>query len=334
MKILDKYFGGVFVITADAKSELRANRTISQLEQVSDKVRIFDAVVGDQLPPAGWWRAGNGAWGCLMSHVAIAQMAWKEGLTSYIVFEDDAILIDGFAEKLEEFMSSMPENWDQIYLGGQHRASPRNVNECVLEPRRVNRTHCFALKRDTIPEFLNHVTDFQDHIQSSFPKHIDHRLEDAHRSRRWNTYCPSWWLVGQGENQSQINGRYHPNKWWDHDNGFVKQMTYIYCDRKPTEEEMKYLHFGWAEREKDSLLDPYFLSNPQNPRDGMHTIADEAFACRKLPAAAWGEMEESESRRFREDWPNHIKLSEADLPNLANYPANGLFHHRWLNPEK
>ena len=335
MKVLDKYFSTVHLMTLEPDSE-RAKRSIEGIRKFTDNLTVVTGIRGDELPPARWYRAGNGAWGCLQTHIRIAQDAWLRGDETYLVFEDDVVFDRDFENLLEDFMQKLPENWDQIYLGGQHRKSPRWVNDAVYEAGRINRTHCFALRRGSIPEFLNHVTDFKDHIDASFPKHIDHRLEDAHNKRRWITYTPSWWLVGQGENDSQINGRWHPDKWWDYNSGVTYKFPFIWADREPTEEEHRLLHFGWAERKKGfKLIDPYFQSEPANPCRGMRVISQEAFDCRKLAAAAFYEDDSVEAETFLNSWEGPVlKLSELGvdkLRELCDYPRNGLFKHRWLS---
>jgi|TARA_R110002167_G_scaffold102250_2_gene265420 hypothetical protein len=336
MKILDKYFERVVLMTLDPDED-RAKRSIAGLSCFTDNLLLEPAIRGDQLPPAKWWRAGNGAWGCLQTHVRIAQQAWLDGVANYIVFEDDIIFDSEFEQRLAEFMEALPENWDQIYLGGQHRAAPRHVCDEVYEAKRINRTHCFALKRDTIPDFLNHVTDYGDHIESGYPKHIDHRLEDAHKSRRWVTYTPSWWLVGQGENNSMVNGRQHPDKWWDYNPAFSRKLPFVWVDREPSGEELKWIHLGWSTRPDGfKHLDPCFLKEQESPKHDMRVIGHEAFECRRIPGAALYEDPLIDAHSILGHWDGPIlKLSETtpdELEELCNYPRNGLFTHRWINP--
>ena len=338
MKVLDKHFGTVHLMTLDPDSA-RARRSIEALSEFTDNLNVVQAIRGDELPPAPWYRAGNGAWGCLQTHIRIAQDAWLRGDETYIVFEDDVVFTKDFAPLLDDFMANVPENWDQVYLGGQHRKEPRWVNPAVYEARRVNRTHCFALSRGAIPEFLTHVTDFKDHVEASFEKHIDHRLEDAHDARRWVTYTPSWWLVGQGENLSGINGRWHPDKWWDHNLGATSQFPFVWIDREPTEEELRFLHLGWADRgEGFKYLDPFFRTSPKQPSKGMNTIMQEAYECRRIAGVAFYEDPKLDPAPFTAAWGGgFLKLSElslSELANLCDYPLNGFFKHRWFEAGK
>lgn len=337
MKVLDRYFDRVCLMTLGPESE-RARRAAAEIRQHTANLRVVQAIRGDDLYPAPWYRAGNGAWGCLQTHVRIAQDAWLDKVERYLVFEDDAILIDGFERLAQEFLGSLPENWDQVYLGGQHTKPPRWVNRFTYEPRSVNRTHCFGLQREAIPEFLSHVTDARAHLDAGYPQHIDHRLEDAHQSRRWVTYAPSWWLVGQGENHSGINGRWHPDKWWDHPPGNLQKFPWIWVDREPTEQERRLIHFGWSDRvEGTEYLDPYFASQPQDEGNGMRIINAEAFECRRLAAASFYEAPEVDPHHYLDHWEGDVfRLSDMtprDLEEIADYPGNGMFQHRWLNPK-
>ena len=91
-------FGRAYVINL----ENRPDRKI-QFENRARKANITGyefvrAVHGDSCVPPHWWRAGNGAWGCLMTHLRVAQDAIMDGVKNYVVFEDDVVFIKGFAE--------------------------------------------------------------------------------------------------------------------------------------------------------------------------------------------------------------------------------------------
>lgn len=333
MPVLDDHFERISLMTLDPSTP-RARRAIGVLSKFSNKFRIVKGVRGDDLPHPPGYRAGNGAWGCLQTHVRIAQDAWLDEVENYLVLEDDVVFDPDFETLLPQFMRAVPENWDQIYLGGQHRSDPRWVNDAVYDARQINRTHAFALRRGIIPEFLKHVLDMRDHFDAKWVKHIDHRLEDAHLSRRWVTYAPSWWLVGQGENQSGINGKWHPNKWWDHNPGWSNKLPLINVDREPTPDELKCLHFGWADRpDGKKYIDPFFLQPPRDPGKGVRIIQQEAFECRRLAGVATFEHDFDPTPYFDAWEAPVIALStNPDLAQLCDYPRNGSFKHRWVNP--
>ena len=134
-------------------------------------------------------------------------------LDSILILEDDVFFVNGALEMLNDFMESVPDNWDQIYLGGEHKASVGVVNEWVVRGMSVNRTHAHAIKAPCYQRFYRHITFASDFIRTH--KHVDHQLEVAHQRRDWNVYCPVEWIAGQRENLSIITGKPTPTKIWN-----------------------------------------------------------------------------------------------------------------------
>jgi GR25 family glycosyltransferase involved in LPS biosynthesis len=216
---LEEAFDRVVVINLSFKTE-RRERLERHLEEVGiadpTKIKWERAVCGDFTPPPAWWGAGNGAWGCLMSHLRVGQDAVHDNVSSYCVLEDDVIFHPKAPEMLDCFMRELPRDWGQVYLGGQflHR-EPERITPWVMRPYNVNRTHAFALSRNTISRYLQHIMHAPDYFevrayssggitvdQNCF--HIDHQLGRAHERRDWNTYVPTWWLAGQEGGSSNI----------------------------------------------------------------------------------------------------------------------------------
>ena len=142
----------------------------------------------------------------------------NSGARRILLFEDDAIFCDGFAEKVREFLDHVPDRWDMLYLGGQHlrerQGQPRRLNEFVYEPFNVNRTHAFAVELSGgFGEALyKHLHNWDDWRPSH---HIDHHLGRLHETRAYKVYCPGEWLVGQRQGRSNINGREFTNdRFW------------------------------------------------------------------------------------------------------------------------
>ena len=94
--------------------------------------------------PSAWWGQGGGAWGCWLSHTRVMQDAWRDGHNRVLVVEDDAVTVFDAEERMEEFFTSIPDDWGQIYLGGQHQRDPE-LREGYLKCKSINRTHCYGL---------------------------------------------------------------------------------------------------------------------------------------------------------------------------------------------
>ncbi|WP_430454890.1 glycosyltransferase family 25 protein [Rhodopirellula europaea] len=180
----------------------------------------FPAIDGRRVPPPTHWRAGNGAWGCYRSHCLILEKCLSEGIDSYVVFEDDAGFCDGFANRLDQFVAELPDDWGLAYLGGQHLHSvahpPVKISEHVYLPYNVNRTHAFMVRgRSNMVSLYRHLHS-RDWKKAN---HIDHHLgrliqRRYHGIARRNVrkgavavYTPDRWMVGQLPTRSNISGR-------------------------------------------------------------------------------------------------------------------------------
>jgi len=128
-------------------------------------------------------------------------------LKSYLVLEDDAVFRDDFDLMLNAFMTALPSDWEQAYLGGQliheHQHPPKRINSEVLMPYNVNRTHAFAVHERGYEKLYDHLFA----LPFAHGEHIDHHLGRLHESGSFGVYVPNKWLVGQASGSSNISGQ-------------------------------------------------------------------------------------------------------------------------------
>jgi GR25 family glycosyltransferase involved in LPS biosynthesis len=155
----------------------------------------------------------------MQSHFSVWKTALEDGVDSVLVFEDDAVFADDFTPRCRQFLDSVPDDWGQIYLGGQHlnfdRTPPERVNEHVAMGRCVNRTHAYAIRRPCIETALRRLDCEWPTISPVSQYNFDHQLARCHGTE-WQAYCPMKWLVGQASGKSDVNqdGRYFSTMWW------------------------------------------------------------------------------------------------------------------------
>jgi hypothetical protein len=196
-----------FVISLPFRDD-RLNNFFRQTKSITSlpEVEVWPAIHGDTCCPPDSWTAGNGAWGCYKSHLNILEYCLNNGISSYIVFEDDAQFKHDFEDKYSTFMKEVPSDWQQIYLGGdlQHWQThpPIKVSDNVYRPYNVNRTHCFLVSRSGMLPIYQHISDLPFRAE----EHIDHHLGRWHEDYRNNVYCPAEWLVGQMGFTSNVSG--------------------------------------------------------------------------------------------------------------------------------
>lgn len=212
-KQLTDWFDRVYVISRPDREE-RLKRFLDHIQtnELADPERIivYPAIMGDKTSFPVYFQAGAGAWGCLRSHIRILEDVIMEqnilgkNIESILVLEDDVEFISDPLPMLNAFMVNVPTNWDQIYLGGQHRKEPQNIGvERVKRAMSVNRTHAYALRRKIYKKAYVHLNYAPDYFGRQ-NHHVDHQFEVAHRRKDWNVYCPPVWIAAQSEGHSDV----------------------------------------------------------------------------------------------------------------------------------
>jgi len=119
---LRRYFDRVVLINLKRRHD-RLQSVQEALRQCHWPFRwpeIFEAVDGYANSIPSHFISGPGAWGCLLSHREILRQALADGVRNVLVLEDDVCFVDAFREQVAEFLRRVPDDWDQLMLGGQH----------------------------------------------------------------------------------------------------------------------------------------------------------------------------------------------------------------------
>lgn len=208
------YFDRVVCLTLDTEEGAKRREKLEiNLKVVGwhlPKVEYFFGFKGSVVPKPTNFISGNGAWGCLLSHMRILENAMNDGVQRLLVLEDDCEFALNFRQMFDQFIAEVPENWEGLFLGGQFVSRSRpwkriKLSEHVAEVAGVERTHAVAYQGD----YIRYVYE----AYRKGTKHCDHingPLQHGHR-----VYAPIWWLAGQAENKSQICGKsFDKERYW------------------------------------------------------------------------------------------------------------------------
>lgn len=139
MSILNKLFQRVYLINMKVDTE-RYEHFCRQAEKIHLAFDRFEAVDRDGLIALGYIgpklnhnlpfvKGIIGRLGCSMSHRTLIECSLERNETCCII-EDDVVFDDGFNEKLEHLLVSLPEDWNFMHVTcGLERGYREQVNE-------------------------------------------------------------------------------------------------------------------------------------------------------------------------------------------------------------
>lgn len=325
------YFDRVYVINLPHQTARRRrvedNLLRTGLANPSD-IKWVRAISGAYCPPPLWFEAGGGAWGCLRSHQRIAEDATMDGLQNYCVLEDDVIFHDRASNALKLLMEQVPDDWGQIYLGGQHLKEPESIDEgsFVVRCRNVTRTHAFGVHNRIYPQFYQKINEVTDFIKRG-SWHIDHQLGLAHEENQWNTYAPRCWIAGQEEGVSNISDKVNPQMWW-HYRSQQDPLPFIFLTEEANlvepDERYSQIYFGSNLKQNssaDKSLDEC-VDSPEDLRNWMNSVSEEALKRGLLPGIYHPLLSQAV---VQTTWAGAvIPFLQADLSVLVQYPFESL----------
>ena len=215
---LKDYFDRVFLINLKRRPDrlLHITETLKRCHWPFKWPTVFSAVDGTVVPHPKGWDSGGGAWGCMRSHQQLLERVMMEGGGSVLVLEDDACFIDDFHIRIEEFLREVPDDWDQLMLGGQHvnqNGKPRLVKPGVYRCTDCERTHCYAIRGEFLKALYQRWLnggEFNGEVHCDWIMGRDPELQLKHK-----VYAPERFLVGQERGKSDINGGLQPRKFWN-----------------------------------------------------------------------------------------------------------------------
>jgi hypothetical protein len=214
------FFDRIVVISLARRDDRRAHllRHFEEIDWPFVPPALFDAIDGGAHQPPAWWHAGAPAWGCYLSHRRVMESALADGVERLLVLEDDVRFVADFRVRAGRLLRQLPDDWEMLYLGGQHqqpeRHVPAPVHSDLVRARQVTRTHAYAIRRRCLARVVPWLAD--DAGQAEHPhRHLDHRLAALHEAGGCIVYAAVPWLAGQQGGYSDIQQRPLPGHFWN-----------------------------------------------------------------------------------------------------------------------
>lgn len=185
-----------------------------------NRIKVFNAIDGNNVEVPDWWAAGPAAYGCFRSHTELWKQALDDGAETLTVFEDDACFRVFFEDVVSEALGKLPDNWDMLYLGGQQVSDYRSLSRSLAKIKNVNRLHGYVINGSALDKIYHEIVEFRYwrswHFPGDVQSHIDHQLGRLQENGLINAYSVRPWVCYQGKGYSNIMGREEAERSWDY----------------------------------------------------------------------------------------------------------------------
>lgn len=166
MRLFD-YFDKVYCINLDRRED-RMNSFNEEVKKYNlGDFERFSAYDGRTLNMSQYnTKLNPGELGLVLSNLELIKIAKKEKFKSILIVEDDCKFTDEVST-IEKYFNFLPEDWDMIYMGGNHNTHmgvvpPKKINELVVKLHSTYSTHFVGLNNTVY-----------DHVEAGLTKFIE-----------------------------------------------------------------------------------------------------------------------------------------------------------------
>jgi hypothetical protein len=194
---LSKYFDKIYVINLDRRPDRYETFQKEIFKYGIENVERFSAI--DGTITSNNMKLLAGEIGVLQSHLEIIKKCKKEGLKNVLIMEDDVYFSDEIL-KLDEYMASVPKDWEFLYFGGNHvyGKPPVLVNDKVIKLNYTVALQCVAINGS--------IFDVIEGVLSKMQKQVDVYYAELQKTFNVYGFYPN--MAKQTAGFSDIQNRY------------------------------------------------------------------------------------------------------------------------------
>ena len=184
-------------------------------------IEVYDAIDGSEQQLPLWWNDKlKGSYGCYLSHLNILKKISENNYYNVLILEDDAAFCDNFILKLKNVFNNIPNDWEQLYLGGQHLGNKQIINNYIIKGSNINRTHAYIIRNKNVSDkILSYIENKNFWIENLNKNkyHIDYAYGILHKKNLINAYASKPFLIGQKANKISDTGSQLStvDRWWN-----------------------------------------------------------------------------------------------------------------------
>lgn len=169
-----------------------------------------------EVPLPSWFGALPDRWALIQAILQALKTALENDQPCEI-YEQDCVFVEDYAQRRDQFLNSLPADWDMAYQGGQLLATRfyplKQVegNEEVLLAKNVHRNHAWICRNSSIPRLIEWLEE------PDWPcSHCaDWRIGYLQMKDDFKVYVPAkGWLCGQASGVSTLDKQEYPERWW------------------------------------------------------------------------------------------------------------------------
>jgi GR25 family glycosyltransferase involved in LPS biosynthesis len=157
MNVLNNFFDKVYYLNLERRPD-RNRECIEELSKFNIEFERFEAIDSKKLNLPTWM-------GCLLSNLEMIKMAKEKGFKNILILEDDVVFDENFEELFEIYVKQIPDNWDMLYLSGNHNEHSgykvNKISENVIKCYLTYSTHSFAIKFTVYDMIIDYLSNNQ-----------------------------------------------------------------------------------------------------------------------------------------------------------------------------
>lgn len=170
MKKISDYFNNIYCINLKSRKD-RWQQAQDEFKKfgIIDSIKRYNATDGSKVTNPNP-RLLKGEVGILMTHINLIEMAKKRNYENILIMEDDVYFTDEL-NNLEEYMNSVPENWDLLYFGANHvygKLPLEIINDKIVKLNYSVGLQCVAIKNTMFDKILDLIPNFEKQVDAYY----------------------------------------------------------------------------------------------------------------------------------------------------------------------
>ena len=160
MSLLNSFFDKIICLNLDNRKD-RWSECVTLFNKHNMVVERFPAIYGWDLNLPIENKADNyhGTMGCGLSHLFAIKYAKQLNLKNVLVLEDDVDFIENLDSSFQDVLRELPQNWDMLYLGGNHRHTPIKYSNHLYKITGTVAVHAIGVNSSVFDAAIKSLTN-------------------------------------------------------------------------------------------------------------------------------------------------------------------------------